>query len=92
QTIPSGAQYVSYQKEFTYGFGIILPVQALTKGRFPISASIDYTVLPQPSTISTKEGVVIPDRSVYEDYQSIGVRLNFGVGQLCKKRSKSEGS
>ena len=92
QTIPSGAQYESYQKEFTYGFGIILPVQALTKGRIPISASIDYTALPQPSTITTKEGVILPNRMDLEDFQSIGIRLTFGVGQLCKKRSKVEGS
>ena len=91
-TIPSGAQYEAYQKEFTYGFGIILPVQALTKGRIPISASIDYTALPQPSTITTKEGVVLPNRMDFEDFQSIGIRLTFGVGQLCRKRSKVEGS
>ncbi|MEO5585080.1 MAG: hypothetical protein ABIQ75_06480 [Flavobacteriales bacterium] len=87
-TLPTGAQYGSYQKEFTYGFGIILPVQALTKGRFPISASIDYTALSQPSTVTTKEGVVVPNRMDLEDFQSIGIRLNFGVGQLCKKRSR----
>ncbi len=91
-TIPSGAQYESYQKEFTYGFGIILPIQALTKGRIPISASIDYTALPQPSTITTKEGVILPYRMDFEDFQSIGIRLTFGVGPLCKKRSKVEGS
>lgn len=91
QTIPSGVQYESYQKEFTYGFGIILPVQAFTKGRVPISASIDYTALPQPNTITTKDGIVITHGSSYDDFQSIGIRLNFGVGQLCKKRSKPEG-
>ncbi len=92
QTLPSSAQYASYQKEFTYGLGIILPIQALTKGRFPITASIDYTALPQPSTTTTKEGVVVSNGMDHENFQSIGIRLNFGVGQLCKKRPKVEGS
>jgi hypothetical protein len=92
QTIPGSALYESYQKEFTYGLGIILPLQALTKGRIPISASIDYTALQQPNTITTKEGVVVSNGMDYEDFQSIGIRLNFGIGQLCKKRPKGEGS
>ncbi|MEO8734841.1 MAG: hypothetical protein ABI373_10965, partial [Flavobacteriales bacterium] len=92
QTIPSGAQYESYQKEFTYGFGIILPVQALTNGRVPIAASIDYTALPQPATIITRDGAVLSSGIDHKDFQSIGVRLNIGLGQLCKKRSKGEGS
>lgn len=91
-TIPSSAQFEAYQQEFTYGFGIILPVQALTKGRIPISASIEYTALPQPSTITKKDGAVVSNGIALNNFQSIGIRMNFGVGQLCKKRVKAEGS
>lgn len=42
---------LSEQHQFTYGFGLQLPITKITSGRFPVNVRFDYTSLPQPSYI-----------------------------------------
>lgn len=70
--------------QFTYGAGVNMPLDVLTKGRWPLSVSIDYTSLPQVSfTTDERSG---PAGRPWPRFQSYGIRLNYGLGRACKPK------
>ena len=54
-------------KDFTYGLGMQLPLNKLT--RIPLNVSLDYTSLPQVSYIKT--------RNDFDNFNSVTMRLNW---------------
>jgi len=56
-------------KEFTYGFGLNLPIAKQTNNRIPLNISIDLTKLPQPSYIDADWG--------FKDFTSVAVKANY---------------
>jgi hypothetical protein len=75
-------------EQFTYGFGVQLPLGALTKGKAPIVIGFDYTSLPQVSYYA--DGLGIHDEP-WENFQSIGLRLNYGFGPIFKRKTPKNG-
>lgn len=80
--------YPEYNKnelnEFTYGFGVNIPVGLFTKGKVPLTIGVDYTEMPQWS-------YSVGDLSPFTDepwsnFQSLGIRVNCGLGTVFKRR------
>lgn len=73
-------------QQFTYGVGLVLPFDAITKGSVPITINFDYTNLPQVSY--SANGLGIGDQP-WENFQSIGLRLNYAFSPLIRKRVRT---
>ncbi len=71
----------------TYGFGLNIPVRELTKGKIPVSISVDYTRLPQVSYSQDDLSPFTDDE--WDDFESFSLRINYGMGRLVKPRTKA---
>ena len=80
--------YSDALEQFTYGFGVQVPFGALTKGKAPITIGLDYANLPQVSYYA--DGLGIHDEP-WENFQTIGVRLNYGFAPIFKRKAKKDG-
>jgi len=59
-------------KDFTYGVGIIVPLEKLTNRGFPLTIKIDYTNLPQPADGDSSFEV--------DNLNSFGLSVNYRFG------------
>lgn len=71
-------------EQFTYGFGLILPFGVLSKGTVPINVVFDYSNLPQVSYAADGLGI---DNRPWENFTSIGLRINYEMRPLLKGRA-----
>lgn len=69
---------------FTYGVGFRLPLALLTKGKWPVDVSVDYTSLPYQtaSTSNIDPWTYKPLRN----FNTCGIRLNYALGRAFKKK------
>lgn len=58
-------------KEFTYGFGLNIPIDKLTDNKIKLNIKVDYTNLPQPSATKFNYN--------WEHFTSIGFSINYGL-------------
>jgi hypothetical protein len=71
------ATNVSRQHAVTYGFGFIIPVDDISKGKVPMDLTFDYTSMNQPSYVQSS-----PFTS---NMRSFGIRAIFSPDAFTKK-------
>lgn len=70
--------------DVTYGLGVNVPIQEWSKGKVPVSITLDYVRMPQVS-YSQDDNSPITDEP-WEDFESFGLRVNYGLGRIFKKK------